>query len=599
MVFADPLTGELRQAWVFVAALSYSAYSYVEALPDMTLGSWIDAHVHAFEHFGGVGRLLVPDNLRTGVSRSDRYEPALNPAYARLAEHYGTAVIPARVKRPRDKAVVEGSVRFVAGQVAAVLRNRQFVGLAELNEAIFDEVAAINARPFQKREDSRLVVFERDEKPLLIPLPPVRFELADLRKAKAGPNYHVQVDRNFYSVPARLIGQSLDVRITSATVEVFDGMERVASHPRFNGVFGRYSTLPAHMPGLASQPARGLDPGTVRAVGRDHRPPHGGRDPGDPRVPQDRRAVLPVVSGGDVAGQEARRHRPPRGHLQSGVGGHPRPVVHADQEAVGRLDTRRTAPCAITRRCRVRARRRLLREPGMIDIETLTRLKMMRLSGMAEYFENLADTPTAATLSGPELVKQAVDWEYERRRDSKLHRLRRQAGLAQPGADLADLKAMPGRSVDSELIARLADRLLPGQTPRRHPARTHRSREDLRRLRPGEQGLPAIPQGPLPVGRRTVRPDHDRRTHRRQETLPRHPRQGRVVDHRRLVPHATDPATSPTAPHPDRPAPQDRLHDLLHPTATRAVARPDGGEDPRRRDRRPDHHQRARHRPRL
>src|SRR5659263_214926 len=231
MVFADPLTGEPRQAWVFVAALSFSAYAYVEAFCDMTAGSWIEARVHAFEHFGGAARLLVPDNLRTGVSRSDRYEPALNPAYARLAEHYGTAVIPARVKRPRDKPVVEGSVRFVAGQVAAVLRNRRFVGLAELNEAIFEEVATINARPFQKREDSRLVVFERDEKPLLVPLPPVRFELADLRKAKAGPNYHVQVERNFYSVPARLIGQSLDVRLTSRTVEVFDGIERVASHP--------------------------------------------------------------------------------------------------------------------------------------------------------------------------------------------------------------------------------------------------------------------------------------------------------------------------------------------------------------------------------
>ena len=157
----------------------------------------------------------------------------------------------------KDKPVVEGSVRFVAGQVAAVLRNRQFVGLAELNEAIFDEVAGINGRPFQKREDSRLIVFERDEKPLLVPLPPVRFELADLRKAKAGPNYHVQVDRNFYSVPARLIGQSLDVRITSGTVEVFDGLERVASHPRFRGVFGRYSTLPAHMP--ASHRSRLVD----------------------------------------------------------------------------------------------------------------------------------------------------------------------------------------------------------------------------------------------------------------------------------------------------------------------------------------------------
>lgn len=239
MVFADPVTGEATDAWLFVAALSFSALTYVEAFGDMTLGSWIDAHVHAFEAFGGVARLLVPDNLRTGVSRADRYEPVLNPAYARMAEHYGTAIIPARVKRPRDKSVVEGSVRFVANQVAAVLRDRRFVGLAELNEAIFDEVAEINARPFQKREDSRRIVFDRDEKPLLRPLPSVRFELADLRKAKAGPNYHVQVDRNFYSVPSKLISQSLDVRITSHTIEVFDGGERVASHIRLKGVRGR------------------------------------------------------------------------------------------------------------------------------------------------------------------------------------------------------------------------------------------------------------------------------------------------------------------------------------------------------------------------
>lgn len=248
MSFADPVNGEPVDAWLFVAALSYSAYSYVEAFTDMILPSWVDAHVHAFEYFDGVTRLLIPDNLRTGVSRSDRYEPALNPAYARLAEHYGTAVIPARIKTPRDKPVVEGSVRFVANQVAAVLRNRRFVGLAELNEAIFDEVAEINAKPFQKREDSRRIVFLRDEKPLLTPLPAVRFELADLRKAKAGPNYHVQVDKNFYSVPHALIGRSLDVRITSHLVEVFDGTGRVASHARLKGVRGRYSTVPEHMP---------------------------------------------------------------------------------------------------------------------------------------------------------------------------------------------------------------------------------------------------------------------------------------------------------------------------------------------------------------
>jgi len=248
MSFTDPLTGARVDAWLFVAALSYSAYVYVEAFADMKLGSWIDAHVHAFVAFGGAARLLIPDNLRTGVSRSDRYEPALNPAYARLAEHYGTAVVPARVRKPRDKPVVEGSVRFAANQVAAVLRNRRFVGLAELNEAIFDEVAEINARPFQKREDSRLMVFARDEKPLLRPLPPVAFELADLRTAKVAPNYHIQVERNFYSVPSALIGQSLDVRVTSHTIEAFAGAERVACHTRLRGVRGRYSTVPGHMP---------------------------------------------------------------------------------------------------------------------------------------------------------------------------------------------------------------------------------------------------------------------------------------------------------------------------------------------------------------
>jgi len=248
MWFIDPLTGELRQAWLFVAAWSYSAYSFVEAFPDQGLVAWIDAHIDAFEFFGCTARLLIPDNLRTGVSRSDRYEPALNPAYGRLADHYGTAVVPARVKKPRDKPVVEGSVRFVANQIGATLRDRQFVGLAELNQAIAAEVSRINARPFQKREDSRLVVFNRDEKPLAIPLPGIRFELADLRKAKVQVNYHVQVEKNFYSVPARLIGQTLDIRLTSHTVEVFDGVERVASHVRLKGVQGRYSTVAEHMP---------------------------------------------------------------------------------------------------------------------------------------------------------------------------------------------------------------------------------------------------------------------------------------------------------------------------------------------------------------
>jgi len=247
MTYLDLVTGKERKAYLFVAALPFSAYMYVEAFADMSLASWLDGHVSAFEFFGGATRLLVPDNLKTGVVKADRYEPALNPAYAQLAEHYHTAIMPARVRKPRDKAMAENAVRHGANAISAILRNRRFVGLAELNDAIAVEVAGINARPFQKRADSRLEVFTRQEQPLLIPLPPVRFELAQLRKAKVGPNYHIQVDGSFYSVPAGLIGKTLDVRVTSRIVEAFNGTVRVACHPKL-AAKGRYQTTPEHMP---------------------------------------------------------------------------------------------------------------------------------------------------------------------------------------------------------------------------------------------------------------------------------------------------------------------------------------------------------------
>ena len=248
MPYIDPGSGELRQAYLFVAALSYSAYYYVEAFADMSLPSWLDAHVAAFEFFGGAARFLVPDNLRTGVTKADRYEPVINRGYGQLADHYGTVVMPARVRKPRDKGQAENVVRFGANAIGAILRNRRFVGLVELNAAISEQVAVLNAKPFQKREGSRREVFLRDEQPLLVPLPPMRFELAELKKAKVGPNYHVQVDTNFYSVPHQLIGKRLDVRITSRVVEVFDGPTRVASHPRVRDARGRYQSVAEHMP---------------------------------------------------------------------------------------------------------------------------------------------------------------------------------------------------------------------------------------------------------------------------------------------------------------------------------------------------------------
>ena len=248
MEYADPLTGEIKEAYLFVAALVYSAYAYVEAFADMKLPSWIDAHIHAFAFFGGAARLLIPDNLKTGVKKPDRYEPVLNVAYAALAEHYSTTIIPARVKAPKDKPAVEGSVRHIAYQIMANLRDRRFVGIYELNEAISEELERLNAKPFTAKDDSRVVVFERDELPLLSSLPTMPFEISESKTAKVAPNYHVQVDGCFYSVPHYLIAKKLDVRLTTRTVEVFDGAVRVATHPRIHGHRGAYSTIEEHMP---------------------------------------------------------------------------------------------------------------------------------------------------------------------------------------------------------------------------------------------------------------------------------------------------------------------------------------------------------------
>jgi transposase len=247
MTYLDLSSGAARKAYLFVAALPFSAYFYVEAFANMTSMSWLDGHVRAFEFFGGTATFLVPDNLRTGVTKADRYEPILNRAYSLLAEHYGTVILPARVRKPRDKPMAENAVRFGANQIIALLRHRRFVGLDELNGAITEQVAALNAKPFQKRQGSRATAFA-EEKAFLRVLPEFAFELAETRSAKVAPNYHVQVDKNFYSVPARLIGKRLDVRLTSRLVEVFDGAERVASHLRLNGVTGRYQTVEDHMP---------------------------------------------------------------------------------------------------------------------------------------------------------------------------------------------------------------------------------------------------------------------------------------------------------------------------------------------------------------
>lgn len=243
----DTDTGEAIPAYVFVSSLPDSGYAYVEAFFSMNQECWIAAHVNAFRYYGGVTRILQCDNLKTGVISYGRNEVTLNKAYNEMAEHYGTAILPCRVRAPKDKAMVEGTVGVISNFILGALRNRQFLSLAELNEAILERLETFNHKPFQKKDGSRASAFE-EEKPFLIPLPKRPFELSEWKIATVAPNYHISVDKQNYSVPYEYIKQKVDVRITRSTVEVFFGGKRICSHPRLYGRLGQYSTVEAHMP---------------------------------------------------------------------------------------------------------------------------------------------------------------------------------------------------------------------------------------------------------------------------------------------------------------------------------------------------------------
>ena len=245
MGYVDPDTGELLKAWVFVACLPWSQYTFAEAFPDMGEESWVTAHVHAFGFFGGSTPILVPDNCKTGVLKNTVDELVVNEQYRRMAEHYGCAVVP---RRPRDKGSVEAAVGLVERQAMAPLRDRVFLSLAELNEALADGVSRINARPFQKRDGSRESEYLGQEKGSLIPLPARPYRIVVRRQATVQFNYHVAFDGMFYSVPHTCLRKKAEVSATSSAVTIAVDGERVAVHPRLKGRKGQYSTNPGHMP---------------------------------------------------------------------------------------------------------------------------------------------------------------------------------------------------------------------------------------------------------------------------------------------------------------------------------------------------------------
>ncbi len=243
----DRRTGEIREAEIFVAVLGASSYSYAEATWTQALPDWAMSHVRA-NFFGGVAEVWVPDQLRSAVSGPHAYDPEINPTYHELAEHYGALVIPARPKKPKDKAKAEVAVQVVQRRVLARIRNEVFFSLAELNARIRSLVEQLNDRPMRDYGgQTRRERFEQLDRPALEPLPQHRYVYAEWRKAKVNIDYHVDVGRHLYSVPHALVGERLDVRVSADTVEVFHKRRRVASHRRSREV-GKFTTVKAHMP---------------------------------------------------------------------------------------------------------------------------------------------------------------------------------------------------------------------------------------------------------------------------------------------------------------------------------------------------------------
>ncbi len=243
----DPINGNSREAQIFVAVLGASNYTYAEATWTQQLPDWIGSHVRALTFFGGVAEILVPDNLKSGVSHPDRYEPDINPTYHDLSTHYGCAVIPARRFAAKDKAKVEAGVLLVERWILARLRKTRFFSLSQLNQAIRELLEKLNTHPFKKLPGCRRSRFHALDQPALRPLPPHPYVYAEWKKARVHIDYHVEVDGHYYSVPYSLVKQQLDIRFTQHTVEAFFRGRRVASHVR-SYQKGAFTTLPEHMP---------------------------------------------------------------------------------------------------------------------------------------------------------------------------------------------------------------------------------------------------------------------------------------------------------------------------------------------------------------
>ena len=243
----DRTTGEILEAQIFVGVLGASNFTYAEAFWSQTLPEWIEAHVHMYAFFHGVPELTIPDNLKAGVRHACYYDPDLNPTYHEMAVHYGTAVLPARPGKPRDKPKVEAGVQLVERWILARLRKHTFFSLTELNREIRRLLDLLNDRPFQKLEGSRRSLFESLDRPALQPLPTQPYEFARWKKVRPNIDYHVEVEGHYYSVPHQLMREQMEARFTHTMVEIIHRGRRVAAHARSYRK-GGFTTEPSHRP---------------------------------------------------------------------------------------------------------------------------------------------------------------------------------------------------------------------------------------------------------------------------------------------------------------------------------------------------------------
>ena len=271
----NPQTGEVRTAQVFVAVLGASNYTYAEATWSQSLRDWLSSHVRTFEFFGGIPEMVVPDNLRSGVSKACRYDPELNPSYQQLAEHYQVAILPARPYKPKDKSKAEVGVQIVENWILARLRHHTFFTLAEANQRIRSLLEELNSRPFRRLPGNRQTAFETLDQPALRPLPKQPYEYVEIRRCRVNIDYHIEFDQHHYSVPHQYVGEQVEVQASDHLVQVHFRQRQVASHPRRHrpGTTTEAGHMPARhrkqqqwTPGRLKNWARDIGPDTLTWV---------------------------------------------------------------------------------------------------------------------------------------------------------------------------------------------------------------------------------------------------------------------------------------------------------------------------------------------